>query len=479
MRPIPRSFKPGESVVLVPGADLPISWIGDAATRRMVSHNDPWIVKRRTSEGYYVIDDRLSVRVIGPVHVKNLRYPEDDRLKCLITDSRDDVPGQDKEQPCFTFHDSTPRKGILGHKLQSQYVPKRQPLFPTVGAGGDALMQDALSFSYLILPAAGQPCASPDQHDFVSDIIKCWNELISPFYRQGYELPGETDMQEVYRTVQSRLRASYAILQNALKQTGNVWEPSAFNMLTAIRDVTAFAQGELNFLDNTGNSQQRGTREWCKYTAEWKAQINSLKQAPPSSQSPHQPPEILTVDELKFRELRGAIRASANEEGSQQGRHHTVENLLPVGQRSVIRYSHFMHEGEMYGTPPYGDIVSAIAAFLGLRCARETIPQPQFHSKIVKVMTGTIDDLSTKAMRPREEFLGVGVKRPRGVPQTRRVEPCTIGRRHRGVVSAQRHQGLPAIPEGYVPMNTVNVGDMTFGDGRVSSRLRTLNTLCS
>ena len=62
-QPIPSSFKPGESVVLAPGTDLPISYMGDVATRRTVSDNDPWIVKRRTSGGYYSLADPLSVRV--------------------------------------------------------------------------------------------------------------------------------------------------------------------------------------------------------------------------------------------------------------------------------------------------------------------------------------------------------------------------------------------------------------------------------
>ena len=47
-----------------------------------------------------------------------------------------------------------------------------------------------------------------------------------------------------------------------------------------------------------------------------------------------------------------------------------------------------------------------------------------------------------------------------------------LGRQHRGVVSAQRHHGLPAIPEGYVSMNTV-ASDTISGEGKVSSRLRT------
>ena len=84
-------------------------------------------------------------------------------------ESHDHAPGQSKEPACFTFLASTPRGGLLGNELKLPYAPTRRPLLPTVGAGGDATMQDATvvaggdtvmqeapPFNYLTLPSA--PC---------------------------------------------------------------------------------------------------------------------------------------------------------------------------------------------------------------------------------------------------------------------------------------------------------------------------------
>ena len=186
-----------------------------------------------------------------------------------------------KEPACFTF----------------TAVPKRPPLLPTVGVGGamaaagsDTANSEVTPTNYLTLPQPSQSHVLPGQHDFIKDLLKCWNELLAPRYRQGYSLPTETDIQAVYSMLQSRLQESYAIFEAILQEEdGDIWDSSAFNLLTAMRDVTDFAQGKLNFRNNSLNTQQRGTREWSKYTNEWKEQITSLQQ----SRSFYQSPELL------------------------------------------------------------------------------------------------------------------------------------------------------------------------------------------
>ena len=321
--------------------------------------------------------------------------------------SHEHAPEPIKEPACFTFT-AVPKR------------PKRPPLLPTVGAGGavaaagsNMVNPEATPINYLTLPPPNQSYVLPGQHDFIQDLLKCWNELLAPRYRQGYALPTETDIQAVYSMLQNRLHEYYVIFEAVLqKEGGGIWDSSAFNLLTAMHDVTDFAQGKLNFRNNSLNTQQRGTREWSKYTNEWKEQITSLQQ----SRSHYQSPELLKVDTSKLHALQAAILTAEGPSDSAQGRPFTVNNLLAANiKNQCIRYSYFMYQGEMYGTPPYGEIVSSIAALLNLRRVDGVMPQPSFHSKIVKAMAGSIEEFKTKASARREDCAGGGppVKRAR------------------------------------------------------------------